>query len=83
MTIDERVDNICKWTNLGLRDAVRMALLEAMRDQRHNCAEAVIGLESANHAILICREGEAHRLEPTNCIDKHVAHQAVMNAGNE
>lgn len=45
MNLDEyvaaKVDSVARWTNDGLRDAVILMVKEAMRDQRHACAEAV------------------------------------------
>jgi hypothetical protein len=72
MTLDERVDAICIWTDLGLRGAVKRALQLAMKDQRHACAEAVIGLAPY-----------PTHLTESNVITRHQAHQACMNANVE
>jgi hypothetical protein len=69
MTPEEKADSICKWTNQGLRDLVVMAIKEAVRDQRHACAEAVAALE-----------GKFHTFGDDPCVRKNVAYQAVMNA---
>lgn len=45
-SIEERVDGICKWTNAGLRDAVRTAMHDLACDQRYLCAEAIHEMDS-------------------------------------
>lgn len=73
MTIDERVDEICVWrAQNGVREAVKTAMLEAMRDQRHACAQAINALEP-----------KSHNTAGAVCIRQDVAHQAAMNANVE
>lgn len=42
MTLDERVDGICRWLNIGLREAVKETIETAMREQRQACADAIL-----------------------------------------
>jgi hypothetical protein len=40
-TIEERVNDICKWTNESLRLAVEEAMNELAKDQTKACADAL------------------------------------------
>lgn len=71
MTIDERVEAFMSMRNAEsgmFRRMLKQTLLEAARDQRHVCAEAVAGLENAN------------LYNRPETVGKDAAHQAVMNA---
>jgi hypothetical protein len=75
MTIDERLKVLMNTLDpdMPYRDfkaAIRSALLEVARDQRHACAEAVNGCEQWLNALEY--SGTA--------INLNEAHQAVMNA---
>lgn len=73
-TVDERVEDLMQqlpYANktaggvVGFRRVLRLALLEIARDQRHGCAEAVMGVAGDNNNPWM--------------IDKDAAHAAVMN----
>lgn len=76
--VNAKVDSIARWTNDGLRDAVVLAMKEAMRDQRHACAEAVMTLEAgqwilydnerASTASRNERRAKGHRMNIPTCV---------------
>lgn len=47
-TIEERVDEICRWTNQGLKDLVMEAMRELAKDQVKVCHDVVNGIEKAS-----------------------------------
>lgn len=49
MTIEERVDNICKWNNPGLRAVVLEAMRDAVADEREAILRIVVDVERACH----------------------------------
>lgn len=78
-TITDRTNDLCdvlraqgSSINPVAYERMMLILRELAKDQRHLCAETIAGMESKRHG-----------LPKDNCINKHEAHQAVMNAGIE
>jgi hypothetical protein len=71
MTVTDKLKAYCERNNLTGQDFAYMSALikEAMKEQRHGCAEALLAVESKYHTF-----GD----EP--CVRKNVAYQAVFNA---
>ena len=67
-TAEVCADDICRWSARGgLRESVIRAIREAMRDQRHVCAEAVAAMDGGavtkSHAHQVVMNATADRSE--------------------